>query len=177
MFFAILVQFLHSIFIVGLVSVAAVLIIRYYFSFLKKDQPVQKDESLDSRKITLPLRLQACERIILFLERIAPDSLIMRLAKVDLTVSEFQSLLINTIREEFEYNLSQQLYISSTAWELVRNAKEETIRMINQAAGKVESDAPASELAKQVYEDLIVNGEQPVRIAVEEIKREIQRLF
>ena len=177
MIFAILVQFLHSIFIVGLVTGAALLLIRYYFSFLKKEPPVQKDESLDSRKITLPLRLQACERIILFLERIAPDSLIMRQTKADLTVSEFQAFLIKTVREEFEYNLSQQLYISSTAWELVRNAKEETIRMINLAAGKVQSEAPSSELAKQIYEDLLVNNEQTVRMAVEEIKREMQRLF
>ncbi|MCX6267307.1 MAG: hypothetical protein NTW16_08130 [Bacteroidetes bacterium] len=125
----------------------------------------------------LPLRLQACERFVLFLERIHPSNLMMRINSPDLTATQLQSLLVRTIREEFEYNLSQQLYISGNSWELIKNAKEETIAMINNASSGLADDAGSADLVKKVFEVAISKGKLPVETAIEEIKKELQRLF
>jgi len=131
----------------------------------------------DGPKIILPLRLQACERFVLFLERIHPANLLMRVNNPELTSMQLQSLLVRTIREEFEYNLSQQLYVPSHAWELIRNAKEQTIHMINQASGKVGADAPSAELVRQILAINVNKEKSPVDLALEEIKKEVQALF
>jgi hypothetical protein len=94
-----------------------------------------------------------------------------------LTALQLQSLLVRTIREEFEYNLSQQLYVSGNSWELIKNAKEETIALINHASSGLSDEASAADLVKMVFEVTISRGKLPVETAIEEIKRELQRLF
>ena len=125
----------------------------------------------------LPLRLQAYERFVLFLERIHPSNLVLRLNSPDLTALQLQSLLVRTIREEFEYNLSQQLYIPETSWELIKNAKEETIAMINHASSALPENAGSADLVKMIFEVAISRGKLPVETALDEIKKELQRLF
>ena len=84
---------------------------------------------------------------------------------------------MKNIREEFEYNLSQQLYISSKAWEMVKNAKEETIRLINTASMKVSETAGSSEMVRVLLELVLAEEKFAVDTAIEEVKREIQRAF
>jgi hypothetical protein len=136
-------------------------------------QPIQGE----GQKIILPLRLQAYERIILFLERISPNNLILRLNKPEMSSVQLQSALVKVIREEFEYNLSQQLYISLKAWELVKNAKEETIKLINVASGKIPETASSGELAKIIFDLSLETEILPVNVAIDEIKIEIQKIF
>lgn len=147
----------------------------YYLRETRKVAPVAANN--EDQKVILPLRLQACERFVLYLERIHPSNLLMRLNSPDITAMQLQSLLVRTIREEFEYNLSQQLYISGNAWELVKNAKEETISMINQAAAKVGDEAHSSALVKEVLEMSISKNNLPVDQALGEIKKELQKMF
>ena len=99
----------------------------------------------------------------------------MRLNKPEMTSVQFQSLLVKTVREEFEYNLSQQIYLSFRAWELVKNAKEETIKLINIAAGKLPETASSGELAKIIFDLSVEKEKLPVNIAIDEIKKEIQK--
>ena len=129
------------------------------------------------QKVILTLRLQAYERFVMFLERINPSNLVMRLNSPELTSQQFQAILVRTIREEFEYNLSQQLYISNHSWEMIKNAKEETITLINQASAKVAENAHSSDLVKAIFEVSISKGKLPVEIANDEIKNELQNLF
>jgi hypothetical protein len=160
---------------IGLVLCSVLIVIRYWFTMNKK-QPGQ-DIRIEEQKIILPLRLQAYERIILFLERISPNNLIMRLNKPEMNSIQFQSLLVKTVREEFEYNLSQQIYFSFKAWELVKNAKEETIKLINIASGKLAETASSGELAKIIFDLSVEKEKLPVNIAIDEIKKEIQKVF
>lgn len=160
---------------VGLLFLSCLLLLRIYMS--RPKQPLGNPIIMEEQKIILPLRLQAYERIILYLERITPNNLIMRLNRPDLNAIQFQSLLIKTIREEFEYNLSQQLYISSKAWELVKNAKEETITMINQASSKVTETTGSAELVRVLFEQYLGKEKNPVDIALDEVKMEIQKSF
>jgi hypothetical protein len=147
----------------------------YYLKQTKKTDPVVVNNH--DHETILPLRLQAYERFVLFLERIHPSNLMLRLNNSDLSAKQLQSLLVRTIREEFEYNLSQQLYVSGNSWELIKNAKEETIAMINHASSGLPDEAPSADLVKMVFEVAISKGKLPVETALEEIKNELQRLF
>jgi hypothetical protein len=168
-------RLLFVIIVIGLVLGAVLIIIRYWYSFKKQSSVIPPNG--EEQKIILPLRLQAYERIILFLERISPNNLIMRMNKPEMSSIQLQSALVKVIREEFEYNLSQQLYISLKAWELVKNAKEETIKLINVASGKIPDSASSGELVKIILDLSLEKEKLPVNIAIDEIKKEIQLIF
>jgi hypothetical protein len=125
----------------------------------------------------LPNRLEAYQRVILYLERIHPNAIIMRLHNPNLGAKAFQGELIKTIREEFDHNVAQQLFISGSAWELLSNAKEETTKIINVAAQNLPDDATATNLAEKVFELVGEVGEVPSEIAVKSLKAEFQKLF
>lgn len=128
-------------------------------------------------EITLPLRLQAYERMCLFLERITPNNLLLRLVPSASNALELQQILLHEIREEFNHNLAQQIYISNEAWGHIVNAMNEIVSVINQAAAEVESDAPASELAKKIFAQVIQKEIQPTTHALVFLKQEIQGVF
>ena len=168
-------RFLAVTLTIALLLLSTLIVIRYYFSL--KKYPQGSSVEVETQKIIFPLRLQAYERIILFLERITPTNLIMRMNLSEMNVLQLQSALIRTIKEEFEYNLSQQLYISFTAWELVKNAKEETIKLIHLSAGKLEATAPSAELVRMILETTVQQDSLPVNEALTEVKKEVQKLF
>ncbi len=159
-------------FTTGLFFIFCLILLRVYMK--RPQQPTGNQVVVEEQKIILPLRLQAYERIVLFLERITPNNLIMRLNRPEMNAVQFQSLLIKTIREEFEYNLSQQLYISTRAWELVKNAKEETITLINQASSKVPEAASSADLVRVLFEQFLGKDKFPADTALDEVKKEIQ---
>ena len=132
----------------------------------------EKQANTSSTSQTLfNLKLLAYERIILFIERIKPDSFIPRTLSPSLPYQEYQLLLINEIRKEFEYNLSQQLYLSENAWEVTVNFKDNI--MINSAATSCPPQATASDLARKILEHYIssdLKGDQISKI----VKAEIQ---
>ena len=170
-----LLHIIGSLLRIALVAFAAYMLLRYYLQHTKKElPPPARDE--DS-KVILPLRLQACERFVLYLERIHPSNLLLRLNTPGITAQQLQILLVKTIREEFEYNLSQQLYISNASWEMIRNAKEETIAMINQSMSKVGEDVPSEQLVKEVFDNIVAQGKLSVDKALEQVKSEVQRSF
>mgnify|MGYP001018340465 CR=1 FL=1 len=127
----------------------------------------------EGSNVLLPLKLQACERFVLFLERINPNNLLLRVGQSGLSVNEYQALLVRTIREEFEYNLSQQLYISQGTWELVRNAKEETISLVNRAAAGLPPGSTSADLARAILDMAMERGKLPSALAIDAVKREL----
>lgn len=133
-------------------------------------------KSKNSEK-TMPLRLQAYERLTLFLERIAFENLIPRVPSMDFSAYDYQNLLIQTIRQEFEHNLSQQLYISNEAWEWIKNAKEETISQINSSAAMLKQEAPARDLSSMIFENSLKINKNARQQALEVLKKEIRSMF
>lgn len=117
----------------------------------------------------LNLKLLAYERIILFIERMKPDSLIPRTVSAGYTNQEYHQLLLGEIRKEFEYNLSQQLYLSEHAWTIVSNFKNNITTLINTSASDCIPTEPASGLAKKILEKYISSD-----IKTEEILRAIK---
>ncbi len=135
------------------------------------------DQRKDDRRHTLPLRLQAYERLVLFLERIAPGGLVLRVHKSNMTARMLHAELTATIREEYEHNVTQQVYISDKAWARVKQAKEETIRLINIAYEGCPDQAPGTELSQRVFETASRLSHMPSQEAVLVLKEEVRRLF
>jgi len=145
---------------------------------IKNDQKRRDYEiMLKNKNVITPIQLQAYERLTLFLERISPDALAMRLNKEKLTVRQLQNEMLKTIRAEFDHNLSQQVYISSKAWETIKNAKERTIKLINTTALSLKGDAPAIHLSKALLEKVAEQETNATKIAIEYLKKEIRNYF
>jgi thiaminase len=128
-------------------------------------------------EITLPLRLQAYERMCLFLERITPNQLLLRLVPAAMSALELQQILLQEIREEYNHNVAQQLYISSHSWEQITNAMNEMVAVINQAALEVAPEAPPADLAKKIFSHVIEKEVQPAAHALKVLKEEVRTIF
>ena len=124
-----------------------------------------------------PLKLQAYERIVLFLERISPHSLLPRTNQIGMNVAMLQSNLLASIRTEFEHNLSQQIYISKEAWMVTKNAKENIVKIINSSKDQVNKDAPAFELSKVILETMMQMPASPTDQAIDFLKKEVDNYF
>ena len=124
-----------------------------------------------------PLKLQAYERIVLFLERISPHSLLPRSQQVGMDANALQTLLLSNIRSEYEHNLSQQIYISKEAWMVTKNAKENIVKIINSAKDQVAKEAPAFELSKTILEHMMSVENSPTDFAIDFLKKEVDSYF
>lgn len=150
-------------------------ILRLYLN--NEDKKRKFEMSMNQKDSVLPLRLQAYERLILFLERISPDSMVMRLKNTKLTVAEMQNELINNVRTEFEHNLSQQTYISAQAWELIKTARSDTIKLINGSAAELKPSGPGLDLSKRILERAMELQHAPNFPAIQFLKKEVSELF
>lgn len=123
---------------------------------LKQAQAQQKGPGNGNDIVpTRQLQLQAYERLILLTDRIALPNIIQRLNQPDISAREMQGLLIHSIRQEFEHNITQQIYVSAEAWDAVRNYKEQNLLIINQIASYLPPEASGMELNKHLLELLV----------------------
>ena len=125
----------------------------------------------------LPVRLQAYERSILLLERISPQSMIMRVSRTDFSARQLQQELLSNITSEFEHNIAQQTYLSTEAWEKIQAAKNQVINMINETAKEVKPDASGPTLGKLILERLTELNNPPSQVAIDYLKQEVKTLF
>jgi hypothetical protein len=160
---------------------AAVVLYAMYLTvkaFLNKEMEQKWQESkMKNKDIVLPIRLQAYERICLFLERISPSNLVLRVNDASYSAKELQAVLLNEIRDEFNHNLSQQVYMSDEAWEVTKNAMEEVIMLINQAASSVAPDAKSIDLAKRIFELMMEKKIDSHGYALTFVKDEVRKVY
>lgn len=154
------------------------LLVKRYFENQQKEQLLQMklDERRETLKVVTPVRLQAYERVALFLERISPNSLVLRCYQPGMDLKLLQGVMTKNIRDEWEHNLSQQVYISTEAWSRIREAKEEMINLINGSAVKLPADADPTSLAGAIFESC-AKSKIPTDEAIEFMKKEIQERF
>ena len=131
----------------------------------------------NSAKIATPIRFRAYERLILFLERITPENLVLRVQQHDMDAMHLHTELLKTIRMEYEHNLSQQLYVSQEAWSLVVTAKESLIRILNTTVTRINPSTPALALSKEFIEDFHDSGKSPLEIAKHKLQKEVSQYF
>lgn len=121
----------------------------------KPTQPEAPKENGPSKQ----MQLAAYERLVILADRIALPNLISRSNDPSFDKRSMQALLTQTIKQEFEYNLSQQIYVSSEAWDAIRNLKEQNIMIVNQLAAILPDDLSGAEFNKKIVE-FIMNQPQ-----------------
>lgn len=130
-----------------------------------------------SQAHTLPLRLQAYERAILFIERINPANMLLRLHVPGISAREMQNILLSDIRAEFQHNIAQQLYISSGSWSVIKKLKDNTVGMVNNIASSLPEHTASAEFSKAVLTRLANMDDNPYDAAIAIIKHDIEVLF
>lgn len=127
---------------------------------------------------SLQMRMQAYERLAIFVERMHPNSMISRFYTKDSSAQDLQLAMVQSIRAEFEHNLSQQLYVSSEVWKTIQTVKEQEITMINQIGSSIPMGAPAAELVKSISDFVLTaDQEMPTSIALEMLNKESKFLL
>ncbi len=119
----------------------------FFYNREKREKPIDAD--------TLPLQLQAYERMILLVDRISLPNLINRHSQELLNARDMQLLLSRSIRDEFDYNITQQIYITPDTWKAVRNLKEKNLLIIHQVASVLPDNASGYELNRAIMDFLM----------------------
>lgn len=129
------------------------------------------------QKKSLPMRFQAFERLTVLLERITPNRLVIRVKPGTMSVGTYRATLVQTVRDEFDYNVSQQVYVSDDCWNHVVSAKSQVISMINKVAATLGPEATAADLSRALIEAEMQADIYPTRAAILLLKHEAARNF
>ncbi len=147
------------------------------YLLIKQRKEARKSQQVTAKKApaeqppqaTTPLQLQAYERLILLTERIALPNLVNRLNQPGLGLKDMQAILTQNIRQEFDYNITQQIYVSPEAWEAVRNLKDQNLLIVNQVASFMPAEASGTELCKAILEMLMQSPKASLHGVVSEV--------
>jgi hypothetical protein len=170
-----LIEFGKIIIPASLVLYAVFLTVR---SFISKEIELKKLEvRTRSIETILPVRLQAYERMTLFLERIAPQNLLIRLNNPGYSARDFQKILLDEIRNEYNHNVAQQVYMGEEVWNQIRNAKEDLIIVINDSAIQLPAEANSIDLSKKIFEAVMNKNVDLISHALTELRKEIKQTF
>jgi len=135
----------------AIISILVVLILSYWFYVKQKPKAEEKQNTGGSNGI----QLQAYERLTLLVDRIAIPNLISRSPHDGLSAREMQLVLTKGIRDEFDYNITQQIYITPETWNAVKNLKEKNLLTINQIASVLPPTASGLDLNRALLEFLM----------------------
>lgn len=160
----------------SLVTVLLLLIFVVLF-FRQENRRRLHEMRLKEGQELMRLRMQAYERLILLIERLNPESLVLREQKHTMTSLQFQNHLLKIIRHEFEHNLTMQLYVDNDTWQKIKAAREGLIRLINTTANNIKADAPALELGRFLIENVGRDLNLYFNDAIATIKKEMNRYY
>jgi len=145
--------------------------IKTYFRLKFSEQQKDKESPL------LSLRLQAHERLIVFIDRINPLNLFIRVHQQGISLAELQATVLIEIRSEYQHNITQQLYISAATWNVVKKLKDDTIAMINNGVKSLPADASGVDLSRKVLQHMASIETNPYDLTLDLIKKDIHQLF
>ncbi len=163
-----------------LIPAGAVLLTTIFFlrrETSKEIRNMQIELKKERQQYFLPSRVEAYQRAVLLMERIHPNSLVMRLHNPGLPAKALQADFLKAIREEYDHNVAQQLFISPQGWQMVKNSKEETIKIINIAGNQMDATSTGMDLSAKIFEIVAEVGQLPSEITVDYLKKELQELF
>ena len=138
-----------------------------YITYLKISK--QSKAPVNNDNATSAMQLQAYERLILLTDRIALPNLISRMNQPGASAKEMQQILIHSIKEEFNYNISQQIYVSADAWTAVKTLKDQNMLIINQFANALPQEATSLDLNKLLLEYAMNDKKGAVHEMVSEV--------
>lgn len=151
----------------GLITVLALAYIYFYFRD-KRENRQEDNRHKQENAVSAQLKLQAYERLVLLTDRIALPNLISRMNMAGISSRDMQLLLLKAIKEEFEHNVTQQIYVTPGAWEALRNLKEQNMLIINQVSSYLPESASGADLNKALMELLIQNPQASLHTIVSE---------
>lgn len=158
----------------AVVIVVQVMLKNHFDDQKRRDQlMITKANRQDMR----PLQMQSYERLVLFLERLQPDNLMMRIQRPGMSARGLHTSMLKAIRQEYEHNMTQQLYVSPSSWKLVLMAKEESAKLINLAATNLPETATAVDLATSMMNIVGKLDKIPTDVAINGLKAEFQKKF
>jgi Na+/pantothenate symporter len=175
----VLYDFLFDIIKYTVAGTGVVWIAFYLFKpYLDKSESIQLLEiKKDISKQTLPIRLQAYERIVLFVERVNPSNMLIRLNGTAFSAAELHALVVAELRSEFQHNITQQLYVSTRAWAVIKRVKDDTLSVVNNAAKALPENATGLDLSKIILAHLSTLETNPYDIALSLIRNDVEELF
>jgi len=168
-FFEILIYIIPAI-ITGIIAL-------YFFKLHTSNEENRRNFLLRKEKqnIALPLQLQAYERLALFLERISPAKLLIRVQPTGNEPIKYQDKLVQNIEQEFEHNLAQQIYVTEACWNALVTAKNSMIQTIRSTAANTKVDT--NDLLREQLIQNTMNTESPTTTALAFLKNEVKKLF
>ncbi len=125
----------------------------------------------------LPLRLNAYERMVLFVERTNPSNLLIRNYEPGISARQLQVKALDEIRTEFEHNLTQQVYVSEETWDIIKKIKDESSILVNEQIRSIPEGSSGSDLSRKILEKLSQMEPNPYDYAISLIKYEIRQMF
>ncbi len=140
--------------ILAIVGILAIFGLYYYF-YRKDKKSISEEQKAVVTKPSQSYQLQAYERLVILAERIAIPNLVSRVNQPGASKTDMQLVLTQTIKQEFEHNLSQQIYVSAEAWEAIRNLKEQNIHLINQMASILPAESSGLELNRKLLDFVV----------------------
>ena len=146
--------------------------------YLERDEKIQM---LEFRRTisnqTLPLRLQAYERLVLFIERINPGNMLLRMNATAYSAHELYGLIVEDIRNEYQHNITQQIYVSSRAWGVIKHVKEDTLGIVNSAIRSLPETATGLDLSKAILGHLAQLEDNPYELGASMLRKDLEKLF
>ncbi len=160
---------IYQIGIAVLIAIAGV-----YLYFWQKGRKKGSGTRAEKRAQTAPLlKIQAYERLVVFIERCGFGSLLERFPAGTLDAKQLAEVYMESIRNEFEYNLSQQIYVSSTIWQAVCDAKNQQNFIIRELLKSLPADAPGLLLEKSIHILLETNQQASIQpLVLDAVKKE-----
>lgn len=138
--------------LINLLIALVALLVSFYCFYLVADLRKKKQKPEQDPYSTRPLQLQAYERLVMLTERISIPNLVSRANQPGLDARQMQRLLIDSIKQEYEYNTTQQIYVSPVAWEAVKNLKDQNMLIINQIGSAIPAEATGTDLNRALLE-------------------------
>jgi len=159
---------------IGVVYIAFYLF-KPYLDKSERLQILELKKAADNQ--TLPLRLQAYERVVLLIERINPASLLIRLNGTAYSAAELHQLAVQEVNNEYQHNITQQVYISSRAWAVVRRLKDDTVNILNSTMRSLPENATGLDLSRALLTQLSQVENNPYEVAATLIHKDLEELF
>ncbi|WP_289054665.1 hypothetical protein [Carboxylicivirga marina] len=161
--------------VVLLIALPLLILIRWFFKHNLKLKELELANS--TYKELIPTRLQAYERLAILLERISPETIVIRENKQGLSSLQFQKQLLQIIRQEFEHNFAMQIYLPAKTWDAIIKARDEVVKLINTSAAETQANAPSMELSRIILEKGINDTNFYIKKAKEVLKKDIQLYY
>ncbi len=134
---------------------ALVVFLTVFYMFKTYMENEQRKNAIEMRKqnkgLSFPFRMQAYERLALFCERISLGNLMLRVRDEKMNAGDFRLAMMVAIQQEYEHNISQQVYVSEDLWKIIMFAKNDTINIIDLVSKTVDEKDPGLELSRSIF--------------------------